>query len=242
MNHLDDGRMQAFLDDELPAGERAAVAEHLLACGECRATRDELTRAGAVFSEAMATLDAAAPPRSAAAGEGRHRRFGSGSLVKVAGLILLLTAAASTAVPGSPLRDWIVQAVTEPAEDPPVADMAPIEAAPMAPPLGVSLRPAAGVTIVLAGLEGVTIRLTETEGERVSVSAVGAEKDPAFSTASDRIEVRDGAGGDVIIELPRSLESARVLVDGEVYAVKVGGELQLRGPDSVNGAGATNWQ
>lgn len=234
MNHPDEGRLQAFLDEELPPEERARVAEHLLTCAGCRATRDELARANAVFSEAVAALDVAEPRRSAPVLEGR--RFRSGSLVKAAALILLVAAAASAAVPGSPVREWIVD-VVEP--EPPVAEMEPVEAPPAEPPVpvGVSIRPETGVTIVLRELEGSIIRLVETAGERVSVSAIRAETDPVFSTSAGRIEVRGGVGGEVVIELPRSLAAARVLVDGQVYAVKEAGELQAKvAADVTNGA------
>lgn len=234
MNHPDEGRLQAILDEELPPEDRARVAEHLLTCAGCRATRDELVRASAVFSEAVTALDVAAPRRSSPVPPGRRLR--SGSLVKAAALILLVAAAASAAVPGSPVREWIVH-VVEP--EPPVADIEPVEAAPVVEPvpLGVSLRAETGVTITVSGLKGSTIRLVETSGESVSVSAVGAETDPAFSMAAGRIEVRGGVGGEVVIELPRWLETARVLVDGQVYAVKEAGELQPRvAADTADGA------
>ncbi|NIP77853.1 MAG: hypothetical protein GWM90_01070, partial [Gemmatimonadetes bacterium] len=102
MSHLEDGTVQAFLDDELPTEERAAAAEHLLACGQCRALRDELVRARSLFSEAVASLDVRPPGRARRAD--RHvRRVGAGSFVKAAGLVLLLAAAASAAVPGTPV-------------------------------------------------------------------------------------------------------------------------------------------
>ncbi|NIP78945.1 MAG: hypothetical protein GWM90_06990, partial [Gemmatimonadetes bacterium] len=43
-------------------------------------------------------------------------RSGTSSFVKAAGLILAFAAAASAAVPGSPVREWIVQ-VVEPQPD-----------------------------------------------------------------------------------------------------------------------------
>lgn len=241
MKHLDDGRLQAFLDDELVVRDRADAAEHLLACAECRGARDDLVRANAVFSEAVALLDSEASGRSAPSAGGVGR-LGGGSLVKAAGLVLFLAAAASAAVPGSPVREWFVQAAGPSADAAPVAEMAPVEAAPVIPraPMGVSLG-GAEVTVVLMGLDGVTVRLEETDGERVTVTALGTESDPVFSTAPGRIEVRGGVGGAVTIGLPRSLPSGRVVMDGEVCAVKDGGELELRGgPETV--AGVAIWR
>ncbi len=134
MTHLDEGVVQAFLDDELPSAERSTVAEHLLACAECRAVRDDLGRAQALVSDTMALLDSGAP-------HGRREparapsRFPLGlSLARAAALVAVLAAAATAAVPGSPVRDWLfpVAEFEEPVhEQPPV----PVEtfAAPVPP-------------------------------------------------------------------------------------------------------------
>jgi anti-sigma factor RsiW len=238
MSHLDDGTIQAFLDDELPRQERRAAAEHLLGCDRCRNAREDLERATALFSEAVATLNAeptGAVPRAALAAAGRPGA--PGSFVKAAGLVLLLAAAASAAVPGSPVREWIESAV-EPAPEPtPMPEPPPVEPVPAPEPAGVALVPDGAVEVRLADLEGVTIRLAQTDGESVAVSAVGADRDPTFRTRPGQIEVAGSAGGQLIIEIPRSAGAIRVLVDGEVYAEQANGELELRVPgDRVDGA------
>lgn len=232
MSHLDDGTLQAFLDDELPAPERAAAAEHMLACEECRSRHDGLKRATALFSRAVAALDVR-PPAGGPRVDLPAGRRAVGSFVKAAGLVLLLAAAASAAVPGSPIRAWIESAV-EPEPQPEASRQpeppAPEPAAAPAVPVAVSIAPAAGrVDVVLEELDGSSIRVTETDGERVAVSAAGTERDPAFSMGPGRIEVRGAVGGEVTIEIPRSLAEARVLVDGELYAEKSGGRLRTPG-------------
>ena len=163
-----------------------------------------------------------------------------GSLAKAASLTLFLAAAASAAVPGSPVREWIVR-VVEPAprETPTPAIEAPQPAPAEAVPVGVSMVPAGAVTVevVVNGSAGTTLRLVETDGESVGISALGGERDPVFRTGPGRIEVRNAVGGDLTIELPRSLSNARVVVDGEVYARKQAGRLQLDVPaESADGA------
>ena len=242
MNHLDDGTLQGFLDGELPSRERAAAAEHLMACEAYQAVRDELVQANAVVAEAMAVLDGAVPERSAPMPAASGRRWlGSGSLLKAASLTLLLAAAASAAVPGSPVREWIVRAIAPEAPEAtaPVAEVP--EAAPELMPMGVSMLPDGAVEVAVTDLDGATLRLVETDGESAGVSVLGAEVDPVFRTAPGRIEVRGGVGGVVTIELPRSLASARVVVDGEVYAVKEAGELRLEVPGET-AAGAVVWR
>lgn len=240
MEHLDDGTLQAFLDDELTAEERAAAAEHILACGDCREAREGLARANTVFSEAVAALDPTAPERRVPERrESRRLHLGGGSLVKAASLILLVAAAASAAVPGSPVRQWIVDVV----EPTPVTETAAPEAVPVpvtapaeAAPAGVSVVPENGVEIVVTGMDGTAIRLVETDGRRVTVAARGADRDPVFTTGSGRIEIRGGVGGEVTVELPRSIRWARLVVDGELYAEKEGGALRLVVPAESDGA------
>ena len=242
MSHLDDGTLQAFLDDELPAPRRAGAAEHMLGCEECRSRHEGLKRANAVFSEAVASLDvrppAAEPPTDLSAGG----RRAAGSFVKAAGLVLLLAAAASAAVPGSPIRAWIESAV-EPAPEPvvePEARPEPTPApAPAPAPVAVSIAPESGrVEIVLEGLDGVSIRLMETEESSAAVSVQGTERDPSFSMAPGRIEVRGAVGGEVTVEIPRSLREARVFLDGDLYAEKSGGRLRTPGVVESPAAGS----
>ena len=247
MNHLDDGTLQAFLDDELRPAERADAAEHLLGCRRCRAAKDDLVRAHSVFSEAVSVLDVDAPSRSAPGsgrgfgrgfGRGSGRGLGVGALAKAAGLVLLVSAAASAAVPGSPVREWIVRTVSpEPvAEAPAMAATEPVPA-PVPMPAGVSLPAGAPVDVLLSGLDGTTVRLVPIDGESVAVSALGVETDPVFRTAAGRIEVRDAVGGEITVSVPRSAERARLMVNGELYAECEAGEVRVHVPaETVDGA------
>lgn len=252
MTHIDDGTLQAFLDDELAPRDRANAAEHLLGCPRCQAEKDELVRAHSVFSDAVAILDVEAPRRAAPVagsggsggapvpGKAARPRFSGGPFIKAASLILLLAAAASAAVPGSPVREWIVRAIEPaPVEEPaPVVEPAPAPAPAPAPvPAGVSLAADQRVDVILSGLEDAAIRLVETAGERVTVSALGARTDPSFRTAVGTLEVRDGVGGEIIVEWPASLMTARLVVDGELYAEKADGALRIHVPaEMVEGA------
>lgn len=242
MNHLDEGTLQAFLDDELDTRERADAAEHLMGCGACRAVHDELRDAKAHFSEAVAELDVEAPARAAPRYRAAWWRGGVGarSMLKAAGLILFLAAAASAAAPGSPVQAWIVSVVRpEPAaQGPAPVAVRPPAPVPPAPPAGLSILPRSGqVDVELSGLDGTTIRLQEGTGEGVSVSARGAERDPVFRSSAGRIGVRDGVGGELLVELPPTLREGRLVVDGRVYAEVVDGELTVRVPgETVDGA------
>ncbi|MBW3552599.1 MAG: hypothetical protein KY466_03765 [Gemmatimonadetes bacterium] len=241
MTHLDEGTLQAFLDDGLPVRERAGDAEHLLVCGECRAELDALTRTNARLAAALTRLDVPAP---AAAPPVARRRWGFGglSLVRAAVLVLVIAAAASATVPGSPVREWLVEAVRPaptPVEAPgPVPRVVRPPAADVpAAPVGVGLSEAREVEVLVTGLEDARIRLLRSDATGVSVSAVGTLRDPVFRIGSDRIEVVGGAGGELVVEVPRGARLVRLVVDGRRYAEIVDGALSLLEPGEEDGAG-----
>jgi hypothetical protein len=242
MTHLDDGTLQAFLDDELPACPRAEVAEHLLGCEQCHESYESLAQANAVFTQSVSVLDVEPPARSPAAGAlgGRTRRS-TATFVRAAGLVLALAAAASAAVPGSPVREWIERAVEPPAPEPaPVVPVVVEVEEPAAPaPSGVAIRPSSSgrLLVALIDLEDMEIRLESTNAAMASVSVVGAEREPTFSTGSGRVEVRNGAGGTVHVRLPAGVDGARVEVDGSLYAANRDGRLRTRvAADTADGA------
>lgn len=240
MAHLDEGTLQGYLDDELPGRDRAAAAEHLLVCGECRAGLDALKRANERLASALAALDAPAPAAGPRAALRRRFGFGGGSLVRAAVLVLLLAAAASATVPGSPVRDWIVQVVRAPAAAPESA--APVPGPVLAPavqpesaPAGVAIPGGRDVDVVITGLEGGAIRLVRTDGPAVAVSVRDCAEDPLFRMGSGRVEVLGGAGGEVIVEVPRAGGSFRLIVDGRAYAEALNGTLRLLVPAEEHG-------
>lgn len=241
MTHLEDGTLQAFLDDELPPVERARVAEHLLACERCNGSYEDLTQANALFSQSVSLLDVAPPSMRPAGGTLRRRApAGTSSLVKAAGLVLALAAGAAAAVPGSPVREWVSQLVAsgEPSPAPVEEATAPGSVrAPASAPAGVSISPAAGrVLVSLSNLERTVVRLGAAAGTQASISVLAAERDPVFRAGAGRVEVRDGVGGEVRVWLPLTVDGARLEVDGKLYADVLDGALRLHVPaDTADG-------
>lgn len=242
MTHLDEGTLQAFLDGELPVRERAGAAEHLLVCDGCRDELDSLRRSNAVLAGGLGQLDVPAPAAAPPSGARRRLGFGGRSLVRAAVLVLVVAAAASATVPGSPVREWIVEAVRPapvPVEAPrpePQVVNAPAPEAPPAP-VGVALAEAREVDVLVSGLEDATIRLLRTDASGVSVSAVGTLRDPIFRIGSDRIQVVGGSGGELVVEIPRGAGLVRLVVDGRRYAEVVRGTLRLLEPGEEDGEG-----
>jgi anti-sigma factor RsiW len=54
--HLDDGQLRSYLDDALPAAERAASTDHISQCGSCHRRADELAAGGARVNAQLTTL------------------------------------------------------------------------------------------------------------------------------------------------------------------------------------------
>jgi hypothetical protein len=63
--HLDDGQLRAFLDDALPAVERAASAEHISVCRTCKKRSEDLTANEARVHAQIAGLTRGGPATSA---------------------------------------------------------------------------------------------------------------------------------------------------------------------------------
>jgi hypothetical protein len=62
MSHVDEGTLHAYLDGELPSGERAALESHLAQCASCRA---QLAEERALLERATALLGSTRPAERA---------------------------------------------------------------------------------------------------------------------------------------------------------------------------------
>ena len=222
--HPSEGELQAFLDGELPADERARVAAHLAECGDCRAELAQLRAAGEIFSAAVHRIDtvtaaAVTAAHTAVLHRAGSRRSGRPALqilppsgaravavrrafLRAAVLVLLVAGAASAAVPGSPIRRFLVGLWHEtthlfgvrPAAPPPPARIRVAPAPRPAPslPSGVSVLPENGrVSVVVQGAApGLRVHVRVLDTDRASVEADGPATSAHFRTGPGRIEVR----------------------------------------------------
>lgn len=235
MDHIGDDRLLAHLDDELPESERVAVERHLRSCDDCRGRFDSLRASAAALGRALEHLDRPGP--SVEWSEIVARRRGRTSRerllpthLKVAALLFAVVGAAAATVPGSPVRAWLSQVLTEvtspdrqevtppePAGPSEEADAASVAVAPVDGRVEVHLlRPDPGTSV--------GVRLVD--GDQASVASARAR----FRTGPGRIEVYPTGSGDVRIALPRSARSVRVLVDGRVVVTRGDGGLELIRP------------
>ena len=168
----------------------------------------------------------------------RHRfRRAGWSLARAAGLVLVVAGAAAALVPGSPVRVWLGELLSESVEPSATAVEETTAIEPAEAPTG--LGPAAisvasesdRLLIRLRGFgreSNVHVRLTDAE--RATVRVEGATGSPRFITGPGLLEVIGTEDGDVWVELPRSVSDALVEVDGEPAVRIRDGQLRILRP------------
>lgn len=189
-----------------------------------------------------ATRGPGPPGRSdrAGGGEGRARRGGrrastdpgiSRRSLAAAAVLLVLATGAAAAIPGSPVREWVVRTfrtVTATVEEPDRQDEFPSAPAAADRDAGVAVEPAEGaVTVRFVDTSvGAVIRVRFVDGSRAAVRAADAR----YRTSRGRIEVVGAGSGDIHVELPRTSASARVEAEGRTLLVKRDAEIRVLAP------------
>ncbi|MFW6078452.1 MAG: anti-sigma factor family protein [Gemmatimonadota bacterium] len=244
MDHLNEGTLQALIDDELSASDRQAAERHVAECSECAEALSEARVSTREASAALAVLDRPAPVDSAfeavLGGETTSGWFRPGSLPRAAVLILGFAAAASAAVPGSPVRDWATTLIDriggEGVEPETTVRLDSPAAAPASSPAraddagtaGIAVVPRGEAMRVLVATSGHAgwLRVRVVEADEVTVAAdrsVAAR----FETGAGRVRASATGPGTITVELPRGLLRAEVVVDGSQYLRKEGERLHL---------------
>ena len=259
MNHLDDGRLRALLDEELGDTDASAVSLHLAECDTCRDRKTELEARSVFVTQALGRLDTAAPPAGARAAvleridsapleridsapPKRLRRAFRMPLARAAALALLLGAGVATALPASPVRGWIAAGWARATDLFDSGDDAP--AAPTGEAPGGTADGGVGAQDVAPAMVGV-----DATGQEVSVvlreiapgtvivirtvpgGVVGVYAgDPAnFRTAQGLIEVT-GAVDEVRVDLPDLASVVSIEVNDRMYLRKEGNRIEAPGP------------
>lgn len=236
MTHVEQGELLAYLDNEVTASSRAAIETHLHGCTVCAAELSELRSAAALFTRLARASDTEAPiakARSAvtaARTDAARRRFAlsRSALAKAAVFTIGFAALASAAIPGSPLRKWISNALNR-AEPTPAIQTAPAPTVPAPAPspspapsasdeAALSIQPVDGrVRIILSDVgQSASVRVRLVDSDRAVVQASGAAAHGRFRTGPGRIELVGVPDGVVTIDLPRNVKDMRVEVDGKV--------------------------
>lgn len=255
--HPADARLLAHLDGELGEADARRVAEHLEACDACRRRRDELRAASDRLGRGLSALDVEAPDgdplsiRRAAryrtaerggAGQGETRpggRPGRSAVWKAAVLVLGVGAAASAAVPGSPVEGWIsdaVRALVSTFSDGPATTASPgreVQEAD-AGPQGVSIPVGdRAVVRIHDAAPGLRVHVRPVEDSLLSVVARGAR----YRAGDGVVEVVGPDRPDLRIDLPASAGTVRITAGDALLVERVDGRLRVRGAvvDTVDG-------
>lgn len=231
--HPTDGDLRAYLDGEAPAEDAGVIRRHLEGCAPCASRAAELRSAEGLVSTALEGLDPAidaegarAQVREKLAGGGRRRTRPAArwSLARAALLILALAGGAAAAIPGSPVRAWLGEALERIGGESP----APAPASGEDELAGVRVEPSAGaVRVVLVGAgPGTRIRVRLVER---TAAAVFAGRGTRFGTGPGSVEARL-EGDEARVEIPRAALLATVTVNGSVFFRKTTEGVELPGP------------
>ncbi len=251
MSHVDEGTLQAWIDDALSEVELKAVDAHVAACATCAAEARTLRELAQRATECLSGVGE--PPvadlATFAALRRRARRPAvtrglSAGLARAAMLLLALAGVVAAAVPGSPLRQWLEDAfggetVPAPAPQEEPASVTP-ESTPVAAPaaeqeIGPAVALEAGrITIRLLALHpSVAVRVLVADEAEASVLYSSSNRDARSTSASGRIDLANVNQGRVTIVIPRAAVEAMVEVNGSAWWQKVGTEVRILGPGSA---------
>ncbi len=241
--HPDRGRFLAYLDGELGEESRRALRRHLEGCRRCRERLEEVESRDAVFSRATSRLDRPVPDIPNPAAEGVPEDDAAGSvplppLRAAAAALLVLAGASALTPPGRALAERALDGIAGLFGDEPAATAkAPAgrEAPDEQSVSAVSASPSEGrlqVTVEAPSPGEGRVRLSRGASDRAVVE--GAILDVERGPGSLRVRV-DRVDG-LRIELPDSVGSAEVRIDGRPVLRQRGRELAPGAPaDTADG-------
>lgn len=247
--HLDEERLQRFLDDQLDPTARAAAREHLNSCADCRRLHETLERNQLDARRLLNSLDhpASAVPlhieEIIARAEVRERALATPAprpvrwarLAAGIGLAILLVGAAYAA-PGSPLPGWIdglVRSVAPPVEPPvPPTRPAPPAEDPVVGTAGIAVTPGNGLVIEFPkSAVGSTVWIRLTDGAQVLVRA--PQGAATFTAGAGRIVIGNAlTPARFEIEIPRSALRVELSIVNRPVFRKEGPTVITSGPAS----------
>ena len=245
-------RLRAFADGELDARRRLRASAHLEDCTECRGavswlreTREQARLATELAPPALAWAAIAqriqnneivlAPAGAAPAAESRGLRR--------AALIVLALLAAGTAVAALGARTQLRSFLNA------LRGSAPAATTPVTTPRSDSASPAAVMEIAVPAEDGAVVihieapraglrlRVRMSESAEVGIRATAGAAAAQFRSGPGRIVIARAGGGEVTIDVPRGLHTARIDVDGRTWVEKLSSSFRISAP-VVDTAGA----
>lgn len=233
MTHLDQATVVTLRDREVAT---ETERRHVETCAPCADALSEAERRAITVTEALASLDDPVVDLEKARASTRAKLDHASERALRAGgwwmpahmgraaAVLLVAAGAVSALPGSPVRQWIAGDEAGPPTEPAVR-MAPEQEAQSA---GVTVPLAnTGIRVLVSSLGPLDrLEVVWVDGGSARVDAPPGSR---FSYAEGRVEALV-AGGSVRIELPRSGAPVTLEVDGTPYLSRIGDVVEVTGP------------
>ncbi len=228
MSHLEHGTITAIRDGALVTGD---AREHLGGCPRCRAELERAGRRADRIATALAGLDVPVDTASAKAAvrrrldarrdrDSRPERHWRRHLGRAAAIVLA-TAGAAYAVPGSPVREILRPVVVPVAPGP--TESAATQEAPQEGGIAVSVPDGRIRVLVRDAAPGTEIEVVWVDAASARVLAAPGS---SFSFGEGRAEATV-APGPVRVHLPRFAPDVTLEVDGRPYLRRAATELEL---------------
>jgi len=205
--HIDDGLLEALLDEQLDAPQVSATFEHVAACAECRSRLEVLRADDDLLRTVLPRLDLPTTPIALGTIVARARRQRRPLRWAAAIAALLLGAGALYAIPGSPVRKWIDRTIGRSALQP--------ELHPTAPAAGVAMIPGARFYIVFGERTSGTVTIGLTDSATIAAQRTdgGGRGTARFVAGIDSLRIdADSAPAAFRIDIPRRTPWVEVLV------------------------------
>lgn len=252
MNHIPEGRLQAFVEGWLSPEEQREVERHLEGCSACSAVHHELAAlrrlAGRALGELQPAPDVEASWREVQRRVRTKQQDTRRLRALAACLVVAVLAGVSAFAPLSPLYGWPGRAWERIAAlfaDETVEVMPPVETEGVSPPdpgpdesaATPPIAPADAAVFLDVARESVEIALHEVlPGTEIRVVFVDGSEAGVFGSAASRFRSEPGRldvavrADSIRVEIPRSGERVLLLVGEEALLVKDGESLDVRAP------------
>jgi hypothetical protein len=220
--HLDVEQVERLVAGELTANEAGPARAHVAACTACGARVEAARSADAIVSDLLRHIDRAPPRVSAQSIMSPPSRSRSGWGARAAGILALLgVAAAAYALPGSPVRKWLVGERA--------ASANPVAAAPEVVS-GIAVEPGRNLVIAFARTQAAgEVHVVLSDSAVVAVSS--RSEAAAFSSEEGRLAVDNhdpAATFDVMI--PRAAARVEIRVGNRSLFLKEGTRITANAP------------
>jgi len=252
MKHIDEGQILTLRDGQAGASSDQDQA-HLSTCDTCQAALDDARTRQGVVARALTEMDtpwdvararvslrqriaALSPAEDGVLPFARSPRRAIWGMSRAAGL-LLVTAAALSALPGSPVRDWVSRMLPAPEGGvPATTETSPSPARTAAEEEATGVRFTVGTgplrVVVDGATSGAEIHVRWVPGADAAVFAPAGSR---FTSAAGRLEARV-TPGTVQIEVPHSAGPVVVEVGGRIYLRRTDAGLDVTGPVAAQSA------